>query len=231
MATSPSDPPDIIELPPAPNSATDTPTEFDIKANNTVAAQVNMVPQINTANDWVKTTAQQVYDNALEVEDNVVLAQTAASIASSASNFQGLWSELTGSFGIRNSVLHNGTYWYSLVSIADITLSEPSSSNPDWALISAQKWTSNSVLSLPLNGYELITATGSDETRNLPSFTSGDFVVVNLSPESDSNLIIPVSGVTIYAKFDSWVDGDNLILEAGDTLHLAADSPTVLRVI
>ena len=134
MATQPTAPPAIVELPPAPNSSTDTPSEFDAKANNTVAAQVVMVPQINTANDWAKQTAGEVYSNALEAADSAASASNSADVATSAANIVGKWSDLSGVYAPPVAVEHNGLVWILLVIIADISTSEPSTSNSDWLL-------------------------------------------------------------------------------------------------
>lgn len=142
MATQPTAPPAIAELPPAPNSSTDTPSEFDAKANNTVAAQVIMVPQINTSNDWVEQTAQEVYDNAIEAENSAANSAQSASeseaykdIAQQAANLIGNWSALTGSASLGDVVLHIDGRWQATTAIADIVASEPSLINSDWVLI------------------------------------------------------------------------------------------------
>lgn len=142
MATQPTAPPVIAELPPAPNSSTDTPSEFDVKANNTVAAQVIMVPQINTSNDWVEQTAQEVYDNAVEAENSAVNSAQSATesesykdIAQQAANLLGNWSALTGTASLGDVVLHINGRWQATTAIADIPASEPSLSNSDWVLI------------------------------------------------------------------------------------------------
>jgi len=143
MAIQPTSPPSVSELPPAPNSATDTPSEFDSKANNTVSAQVAMIPQINSANDWVETTAQQVYNNAIEAEASATNSEESAqnsadsaSISQNAGNILGEWSGLTGSVSIGKIALHLNGRWQATKAIADVTASEPSLSNPDWTLIS-----------------------------------------------------------------------------------------------
>ena len=128
MAITPTPPPSVSELPPAPNSSTDTPSQFDTKANNTVAAQVLMVPQINTANDWVESTAQEVYDNALEAKASADNAATTAADT----NFYGNWSSLTGALNKPATVFHNDLFWLLNVNLADVTLSEPALVNTDW---------------------------------------------------------------------------------------------------
>lgn len=94
-----------------------------------------------------------------------------------------------------------------------------------------KKWSIDQSATLTVNTKTLSNAIGGNINRALPEFVDGDFLIVNLSPQSDSNMIIPVTGVTIYGGSGSLVDGDNLILQAGDTLHLAAESETILRIV
>ena len=52
------------------------------------------------------------------------------------SNYQGIWAELTGSGTADNySVSHNGSIWNLINSVADVTASEPSVINDDWAIV------------------------------------------------------------------------------------------------
>ena len=140
MSTQPTAPPAIAELPAAPNSSTDTPTEFDAKANNTVAAQVIMVPQINTANEWAEQTAQEVYDNAVEASASADSATTSAASAASSANFIGVWEDLTGLVNKGESVEHLGAFWRATVNIPDITLQEPSPQSSVWVFSSGSSW-------------------------------------------------------------------------------------------
>lgn len=152
MATAPTSPPSVTELPPAPNSATDSPSVFDTKANNTVSAQVQMVPQINAANQWLESTAQEVYDNALEAAQSVTDSQSQAdrsedeadrselfaNFSQQAANFLGNWADLTGSALRGNVVVYNSVRWQAAVDIPNIAASQPSGLNSDWIIISDQ---------------------------------------------------------------------------------------------
>ena len=61
-------------------------------------------------------------------------AEAQAEIVTSAANFKGQWSTLTGAFNVPASVFHNDQYWQLLNDLADVTLSEPGVS-ADWAKI------------------------------------------------------------------------------------------------
>lgn len=134
MAIAPTAPPSISELPPAPNSSSDSASEFDIKANATVAAQVSMIPQINSANDWTESTADEVYQNALEANNSATVANAVASL----SNYLGVWSDLSGAKNKGGSTFHDGGIWVLLYDIADVALTEPSLSNTDYMLVNAE---------------------------------------------------------------------------------------------
>ena len=137
----PTTPPTITDLPPAPNSATDTPSEFDSKANTFVAGQVGLPPEQNASNAWTKETADITYNNSIESQSSA--AASAASAAESeqsardseaSANYVGLWSDLTGSLSIGVSTGHEGGIWRLNVNLADVTASEPSLTNADWQL-------------------------------------------------------------------------------------------------
>lgn len=146
MATAPTSPPNISTFPPAPNSATDTPSQFDTKANNFVSAQVSYVPEANSLSSWIESTATQVYGNALEAFNSASDAAASeanaadfADLAKNSSNFLGSWSSLTGLVDKGSVVEYENGRWQAVVDIADVTLSEPSLSNSDWLLIDFEK--------------------------------------------------------------------------------------------
>lgn len=75
-----------------------------------------------SASDGVVVAAELARDDAV----------TARNAAQAAANFIGLWSAQTGAATVPTTVLHNDQYWQLTADIADITASEPSSSNADW---------------------------------------------------------------------------------------------------
>ena len=134
MATAPTAPPIVNDLPPAPNSGTDTPSQFDTKANNFVAGQVAMVGEENALSAWQNTTATQVYDNAVEAKTSA----DAAELSAISSGYSGTWSSLTGALNKPATVFHNELFWYLNNDLADVTASEPRALNADWQLVSGQ---------------------------------------------------------------------------------------------
>lgn len=85
------------------------------------------VPEMNTALTYTETKAN-------EAETLATTANNVSNSVVSAANFKGEWPGLTGALTVPSTVYHNGYYWQLLVDIADITASEPTSVNTDWAL-------------------------------------------------------------------------------------------------
>lgn len=112
-------PPVIPPAPPAPQR--NDPDTFEERNDAAVEYQFNTLPPALNA------ISQATYDNA-------VTAMNAAQQSQGNANFKGLWSSLTGPLEIPASVYHNGDYWNLLVDLADVTTSEPSASNSDWAV-------------------------------------------------------------------------------------------------
>ena len=152
--------PTITTLPDAPQRGEVADT-FTTKANAFVAALSTLESDINAwttyaqgtfTNDLnaIKDAAQlaetnaETYKNAAEgfkdsAEEAVTDAQEAVSDAQeveaafySLQNFKGLWSDLTGAINTPASVKHNGVFWLLLNNLADVTVSEPSTTNTDW---------------------------------------------------------------------------------------------------
>ena len=85
------------------------------------------VPEMNAALTYTETKANEAE----------ALATSAANVSNSvisAANFKGEWSSLTGALTVPSTVYHSGTYWQLLDDIADVTASEPTLVNSDWAL-------------------------------------------------------------------------------------------------
>lgn len=115
--------------------------------SNTYAAQqvslaadqvVLAADQVALAADQVALAADQVAlaaDQVSLAEAEAVRSEDAANKSTASANLKGEWSELTGALTLPSSVYHNGLFWALLVDLSDVTISEPSESNPDWALM------------------------------------------------------------------------------------------------
>lgn len=129
---------------PEPNRATDTPSEFSdhvdaqlswdrvyVDEVNTWAVQANVVA---TA---INNDAASASTSASESASSADSSQFYADLSSASASMVGNWTDLVGSIGMPSTVYHSNQYWALRVALADVTLSEPSSSNTDWANASA----------------------------------------------------------------------------------------------
>lgn len=125
--------PIVQQLPPAPQRGEDFQT-FTEKANARVAALSPWTDDVNELAAWVNDTAVDVGQNAQDAQDAAQSAGNAEAVVLASADFQGEWSALTGALSVPASVYHSGVYWRLLTDLADVTASEPSEANADWAL-------------------------------------------------------------------------------------------------
>lgn len=107
---------------PAPNRA--DATTFNVRA------QAFAEYLYDEAVAGINAAASNVFANATEAYDASITAVGSA-------NFKGAWSSLTGALAIPAAVSHNGKLWLLLVSLGNVTTSEPGVS-ADWREIDAQ---------------------------------------------------------------------------------------------
>lgn len=129
--------PVIPPMPPAPTRA-DAPGDWTAKADARVAAETQLVPQINTSVAFVNQRAldadARAVDSAASAAQSAQAAADAAlarDAAQSVVGFKGAWSSLAGPLSPPATVLHNDQIWSLLVSLPDITASEPGATT-DW---------------------------------------------------------------------------------------------------
>jgi len=106
-----------------PNKESMTPDEFDVAAEAWVEYQDGLAPELNTFASQANVMAGDFND----ISDS-------AAVAIAAANFKGAWSSLSGTLDVPACVYHSNQYWILLKNLADVTASEPTSSNNDWAL-------------------------------------------------------------------------------------------------
>lgn len=163
---------DISPLPTPPS--TSDPTNFDTRGDTFLGVLPDLVTEINTWADEANALGVDLTNKNNQASASAATAQAAATAASAAANFLGEWSALTGSLATPAAVRHDGRIWNLLVSIADVTFSEPGVS-ADWAVLSQFyriTRTSNTAISINEFGQIIDITSGTftqtfDESANL----------------------------------------------------------------
>ena len=107
----------MTTLPTAPLPANDTST-FNTRAFALVAALDTFVEEANALEEAVDANAVSAAADASSAADSALAATSAA-------NFKGDWSTLTGSLSIPASVSYSGKVWILTETVADVTTVVP----------------------------------------------------------------------------------------------------------
>lgn len=143
--------------PPADPPTRSDPDNFRERADEFVDWQANDFPdEINGFITELNTFVDEVNETSDTINTNTAIGLDAKNVSLAAANFKGSWEDLTGSLSIPSSVEHGGEFWMLLTNLVDVTLSEPSVSNTDWAKITVpskgtQYFTSNGTFTVPAN--------------------------------------------------------------------------------
>jgi len=121
---------------------TQTPTDFANNADDWLTYQAPLASSYNSLASYLDGLAVDVEadktasaTSASESATSATNAQNYATSAASSANFAGEWSSLTGALNTPATALHTGVYWQLLTDLADVTASEPATTNADWVLI------------------------------------------------------------------------------------------------
>jgi len=183
----------------------------------------------STPTDY-NTFATQANAVAVDVNANATLATGAAASSAAAANFEGLWSTLTGSKLAGISVQHDGALWRLVNDLADITLSEPSGTNADWVYVSGTRWsTLTSSATIAANASYIIVATVGVTELTQPTWAIDDFIIIKNSIDSTQIVRFLNPSNTIKGDVGTVSSGDDLVIPAGDTVHLVARSASLLE--
>jgi len=117
----------IRTLPEAPRRG-ETGSVFASKANAWVEALSGWTGDANAVAASIVASESNIEDIYSSVQD---INTSIASIA----NYVGLWSSLTGSLNTPATVKHQDAFWLLNGNLVDVTSSEPSDTNDDWALV------------------------------------------------------------------------------------------------
>jgi hypothetical protein len=227
----PGTPPTIAALPEAPLRNQDGPT-FNNKAAPFVAALDPFGDDVDAVGTWMKSAADFTEEQAGFAEDSATAAEVSRAAAYNVANFKGSWSSLTGALNKPATVLHQGAYWALLNNLADVTASQPGVTS-DWAFTSGTRWRTPYTASATMvaNSQNTIEATSAPADMSLPTFVTNDFIVLHNSNGSTQQVRLMNSAYTIIGRKGSVLAGTNLIIRAGDTLHLVAISSSILEVV
>lgn len=230
----------ITALPPVPVRG-DAPATFATKANDFVAALPTLRTEINNAGTYFdginasvaanKTAAETAEANAETAEANTLLLE--ATVLATA-NFKGSWGDLTGALNKPSSVENNGSVWLLLNNLADVTLSEPSLSNPDWVIAYATPNISSVTVELTANTNGItagnvveLVSTGGQNVQNIyhcEAPTIGSLVTLDgtndiaplaiSSMSSTTGIVVLHEGFSPYFKTAKIVSGNPPTLSA-----------------
>ena len=229
----------LTVLPEAPVRG-DVPATFATKANAFVAALPTLRTEINNAGvhfDGVDTSVNANRIAAELAETNAETAETNTLLLSDSviatANFKGNWSDLTGALNKPASVANHGLVWLLLNNLADVTLSEPTSSNTDW-LIAVSPPTSAS-LSVAV-GAKGVTAGNvvelvSDGVQNLQNIYHCEAPTISslLTLDGTNNVKdLSLSALTSTTAFACWNDDT---ANLGQLAILTAGSPPTMSAV
>jgi hypothetical protein len=137
--------PTITPLPTAPRRG-DAPATFSTNANAWVASLGTFTTEANAAGAYIDQAVLDADADRVAAEAAKVDAENAEAGATSAANYKGEWSSLTGPLAIPASVAHSGAVWMLVDSLADVTASEPTLVNTDWIALTQPISASSSAL-------------------------------------------------------------------------------------
>jgi hypothetical protein len=196
-------------------------SEFNavITSQNTLAGQINS-----------ESTTMNGYATAASA--SATSAANSATGAANSANFKGAWSTLTGAINKPAQVLHNGAYWQLLNNLADVTASQPSPTNTDWAFASGTRWAKYTAsATLAANSQNTIVATSGAADMALPTMAVNDFIVLHNAKNSTQVVRLMNSTYTIRGRRGTASAGDNLIMGAGDTIHVVCVATNELGAV
>jgi len=223
----------ISTFPTAPSRDQDQ-TTFTTNAENHVIAlstnvteQNSLKDQLNTVISEINTDTSDIASQVTSAEDAATSAAASATTASSTASNNGAWSALTGSLAAGQAVNHSDSVWVSNVSIADVTLSEPSEANSDWTEVSATanvQWEPAVITTETLteNTQVNIFATSTAVDATLPLPVVGDYLVVANDILSTQVVRFIVSGSVqlIALNGTTYTATSNITMEAGESVYL-----------
>lgn len=215
-----------------PDRKTQTPSQFVDNAIAWTSYQAaNLGPGINTTVVDIDAVAVQIDADKVAAATSALSALNSEAAAAASANFKGDWSAQTGTANKPYSVKNDGAIWALVNNLADVTTSEPTVGNADWAFLSGTRWLNvTASAALPNNSMIAVVATGAEVDVSLPAFALDDFFIVQNSRNSTQTVRITNASYTIIGN-TTLTAGDNIVLPRGGVVHLRANSTTELEIV
>lgn len=226
MSVTPPTPPDF----PLP---TDSPEDFDDKAYDCFPYVASAAANAYANAQAAETAAGESQDSADDSAASAAASEVSRQAADAVSNYKGEWSGLAGALAKPATVSNGGAFWALVNNLANVALSQPSPSNADWRFVSGTRWVTPYTASATLsaNSMNTIIATSAAADMALPTLVTNDFIVLQNSPASTQTVRLMNSAYTIRGDAGSVSSGTNLILLAGEVIHLKSVSGSILEVV
>lgn len=229
----------VTPYPPIDTDVSDPPNRgqaqavFSPKMDAMLGSLQPLVDEQNALGAWMEATANSTEDWANDAEASATASEASRQAADAVSNYKGEWSALTGALAKPATVSNDGAFWALVNNLANVSLSEPSPSNADWRFVSGTRWVTPYTASATLaaNSQNTIIATSAPADMTLPSLTTNDFIVLHNSPASTQTVRLMNSAYTIRGDAGSIASGNNIVMLAGEVIHLKAVSGSILEVV
>ncbi len=214
-------------------SRSQSPDDFADSADLMVSEFNDVIASQNTLSGQINAESTTINGYSTAAAASATAAANSATGAANSANFKGAWSSLTGALNKPAQVLHNGAYWQLLNNLANVTTSEPSPSNADWAFSSGTRWRTPYTASATLaaNSQNTIIATSAAADMALPSLAVNDFIVLHNAKNSTQVVRLMNAFYTIRGRRGTASAGDNIIMGAGETIHVVCVATNTLEAV
>lgn len=211
---------------------TQSPAAFANNAADWLTYQSTIDGDYNSLATYLDALAVDVDADAVSAAASEANAAASAAIAAASSDYKGEWSSLSGALNKPASVSHNGAFWALVNNLADVTTSTPSAANADWKFTSGTRWVQyNASATLNANSQCYVLATGAATDLTQPTFAVNDFIVIKNSASTTQTVRLLNPSNTIIGDISTLSAGDNLVIPAGDVVHLVARASNILEIV
>jgi hypothetical protein len=172
----------------------------------TWAGEANdLATEANTNASNASTSASNAASSASDAQDYKNAAQAFA-------NYEGDWSGLTGALTVPASVHHDSKFWILNTDLADVTASEPSSTNSDWSVSGGEIATLDDEQTL---SNKTLTDPEIDGCILEEIYTITDGAAFEIDPSNGSMQLITL-GASRTPKATNFANGEAILLMVDD---------------